>query len=219
MRSSPIPTFLTLLSGDGPPQEAANGDRDHVLDAAVAAFTEFGIRRTSMDEIARRSGVSPASLYRWFGGKDDLVFAVLARDARHFAADLGATIDRDAPPEEQLTEATVRVARRLRSTPLFARLVETEPESILPQLTVDAAPLIEGGVDLLATHIRRLIDEGSLVAIDPVPVAEILVRVIHSLLLTRSTSLPLDDDEQLRVVAGNTIRWLLHGPDSTRPEG
>ena len=37
---------------------------------------EFGIRRTSMGEIARRSGLSPATLYRRFAGKDELVWAV-----------------------------------------------------------------------------------------------------------------------------------------------
>jgi AcrR family transcriptional regulator len=217
MQSAAVPTLITLLKRGVPRAKGVEADRNPILDAAEAAFLEFGIRRTSMAEIARRSGVSPASLYRWFGSKDDLVVAVVVRDAQRFAAELEATIDRSLSAEDQLAETTVRVARRLRSTPFFERMVQTEPESILPQLTVLGAPLIEAGTESLAKRLRRLQDEGRLGRFDPVSVAEIVIRVAHSLLLTRATSLPLDDDDQLFAAAGAAIRLLLHAPDSNGP--
>ena len=49
-----------------------------VIDAAVALFTESGIEATSMDAIARASGVSKATIYRHWPDKDALCLEVLA---------------------------------------------------------------------------------------------------------------------------------------------
>ncbi len=49
-----------------------------VIDAAVALFVESGIESTSMDAIARASGVSKATIYRHWPDKDTLCLEVLA---------------------------------------------------------------------------------------------------------------------------------------------
>jgi len=191
---------------------AVEGERGAVLDAAQASLLDFGARRTSMGEIARRSGVSPATLYRWFGSKDDIVIAVFVREARRFAAEVEASIDEDASPEDQFAEAAVQVADRLRSLPLLRRLIDTEPESVLPQLTVDAAPLIEAGIVFLSAHVRRVADATRLANVDPDALAEVLIRVVHSLLLTPTTTLPLDDHDRLRASCRAVVRWIVN-PD------
>jgi AcrR family transcriptional regulator len=48
-----------------------------VLDAAVALFAEHGIDGTSMDAIARRSGVSKATIYKHWPNKDALALEML----------------------------------------------------------------------------------------------------------------------------------------------
>jgi AcrR family transcriptional regulator len=59
------------------------GTRDRLLDAAEELFFGRGIAATPIDAVLARAGVSPATMYRGFGGKDDLVAAALAR--RHAA--------------------------------------------------------------------------------------------------------------------------------------
>jgi len=191
---------------------ADEGGRGAVLDAARAALLDFGARRTSMGEIARRAGVSQATLYRWFGSKDDIVLAVFVREARRFAAEVEASIDADASPEDQLAEAAVQVAEHLRAQALLRRLMETEPESVLSQLTVDAAPLIEAGTVFLSAHVRRVADATRLANVDPEALAEVLIRVVHSLLLTPATTLPLDDHDRLRASCRAVVRWIVN-PD------
>jgi AcrR family transcriptional regulator len=189
-----------------------------VLDAALSAFLEFGIRRTTMGEVARRADVSPASLYRWFGSKEDVVSAVVARDLRGFTADLDELLTRDAPPDEQLTDLVLAVARKLVTQPLLERLIQTDPEMILPQLTVGAGPLIQLGVDYLAALLQRYMDEGHIEHFDPVPVAEIFIRLFHSLVLTPATALPFDDEDRLRALAHGTILGLLRLPQQPHPQ-
>jgi AcrR family transcriptional regulator len=200
--------LLDLVTDDEPAQPAA----DRALDGALEAFLDFGIRRTSVNEISRRSGISPATLYRWYGTKDGIVAAVAIRETRRFLAELEAHVDTGAPPEDQLAEVTVVVARRLRDQPLLRRLIETEPEDILPRLSTDGWPIIRAGAAYLTGHIERLMDAGLLDRFDPAPLAEILARITHSMLLTPTTSLRLDDDDAVRSGARDTFRWLLRLP-------
>lgn len=50
-----------------------------MLDVAVEVFSLLGYRATSMDEIAERCGVSKPMLYEYFGSKDGLLLACVAR--------------------------------------------------------------------------------------------------------------------------------------------
>lgn len=203
--------LLDRLQGTGDPAPAT----EQALDGALAAFLDFGIRRTSVNEIARRSGISAATLYRWYGSKDGIVAAVALRETSRFLAELETHVDPDSPPEDQLAEVSVIVARRLRDQPLLRRLIETEPDDILPRLTTHGWPIIRAGTEYLTSHIERLMDTGQLERFDPTPLAEILARVTHSMLLTPTTTLRLDDDDTIRSDARDTFRWLLRLPPRT----
>lgn len=47
--------------------------KDRIRYAAVELFSEHGIDNTSVSKIAKKAGVAPASVYNYFGTKDDLV--------------------------------------------------------------------------------------------------------------------------------------------------
>lgn len=78
-----------------------------MLDAAEAVFSRYGFQGASMDEIARRSGITKALLYQYFGSKERLCEATVDRGvARLFAALREATAE--TPPGPQQVEAFVR---------------------------------------------------------------------------------------------------------------
>jgi AcrR family transcriptional regulator len=58
---------------------AATGDR--ILDAAVEVFWELPAVRISLDEVARRAGVTVQTVIRRFGGRDGLFAAAAEREA------------------------------------------------------------------------------------------------------------------------------------------
>jgi AcrR family transcriptional regulator len=61
---------------------SATQRRETIEDAATALFAERGYQGASIDEIARRSGVTPPVLYDHFASKQDLYRGLLER---HFA--------------------------------------------------------------------------------------------------------------------------------------
>jgi AcrR family transcriptional regulator len=167
---------------------------DPVLDAALDAFLDFGVRRSSMGEIARRAGISPATLYRRYAQKSDLVAAVGLREAELILEELDQTVDLAASPLEQFTVVHLTVSTRLRSNRLLQRVLATEPETVLPKITVDADPILEIGRGYLAAFLTRLQTEGHLPPYDVRPVADSLARLAQSEVLTPSKD-PLTDDQ------------------------
>ncbi|WP_431967524.1 TetR/AcrR family transcriptional regulator [Nocardia sp. bgisy134] len=197
--------LLPLVRNSGP--EDRNQAR--VLDAALVAFLDFGIKRTSMVEVARRCGLSLATLYRRFASKSDLIEAVALRQTRDFIDEVDGVlqrqVDRDAGAEEQIVALFVAFVNGLRGNQLVHRLLATEPELVLPFLTVKGAPIIELGRDYVAEFITRLQGEGKLPAYDPAPLAEMIARTALSLALTPQTVIPFGDDAALREFARDHV--------------
>lgn len=75
---------------------------DEVLDAAYECLTRYGVRRTTMDDIASAMGVSRSAVYQYVRGKDDAFRRLAERlhtQALHRAREAAAA---DAPPAERV---------------------------------------------------------------------------------------------------------------------
>lgn len=186
--------WLELVGSDSP----EHADHERVLNGALAAFLDYGIRRTSMGEIARRSGVSPATLYRRFTGKDDVVWAVGRREARRLISRVEHCVDAESGAEDQIVAAFIAAMDGIRSNPLLQRLLTTEPEVVLPLLTIHAGPVLELGRAFLSDFIRRLQRDDGLPEFDPDPVAEMLARVALSMAVLPRTCIPLENEDAVR---------------------
>ncbi|AXI79099.1 TetR/AcrR family transcriptional regulator [Peterkaempfera bronchialis] len=83
-----------------------------LLEAARQEFAERGYGSTSIRDIAQRAGVSLSALYHYYGGKQELLFALLdeGMDRYRQACDAALADAGDDPAErlEALVEATVR---------------------------------------------------------------------------------------------------------------
>ena len=187
-------------------------DYDPILDGALGAFLDFGVRRTSMSEIARRAGISPATLYRRYSQKADVVAAVGLREAQRILDHLDQVVDTSASPLEQLTQIHLAVSEQLRDNELLHRVLATEPETVLPKITIDAEPILEIGRSYLAAFLTRLQAEGHLPPYDVRPVADCLARLAQSEVLTPSKD-PLATDEVRTFVRDHLAPFIRLSPE------
>ena len=63
-------------------------NRERILRATLELFQVHGIKKTTTNDIARKAGVSPATVYNHFGSKEDLVRATVRYFLTSTAADL-----------------------------------------------------------------------------------------------------------------------------------
>jgi AcrR family transcriptional regulator len=182
---------------------------ERILDAALEQFEAEGIRRSSVEAVAQRAGVSRVTVYRRFPRKDSLVNAVAAREASRMIAATDEHITAIEDAETRTVEGFVFLLQRLREHELTRRLIAIEPQSVLSSLTVEAGPVLELATRYVAAQIRRGQREGAFPAYDPEPVAEMLVRFAHSLVLTPRAALALDDEDEVREFARDHVTPML----------
>jgi AcrR family transcriptional regulator len=84
------------MTGPKPLRSDALRNRERLLEAARAAFAADGLS-VSLDEIARRAGVGPGTLYRHFPAKEALFEAVLQDRLQRLADEAGALRDAHDP--------------------------------------------------------------------------------------------------------------------------
>ena len=194
-------------------QAAAAADDDtsrRILDAAVDRFATFGIRRTTMDDVAGAAGVGRATLYRRFAGRDDIVRAAMARELARFIAEIDASVQALDDPADRFVEGFVAILRATRNHPLVNRLLEIEPDLVLPFLTVEAGPVLALARDYLSEQLRASQQEGTVrPGVDVDVAAELLVRLCQSLLLTPKGLVDADDDAGLRRLARAYLAPIL----------
>ena len=119
--------------------------RDALLRAAAELFTSQGYDGTTVDEIAEAVDVSQRTFFRYFAGKESVVFAVQDMVESHFLLEL-----RQRPAAEAPFEA-------MRRAVLCAwNSIGEAIEAVIPvELHLRTYQMIESTPSLLAAHMRR----------------------------------------------------------------
>ncbi|SRR6266487_4211760 len=129
-------------------------EEDALLDAARDCVLAVGLRRTTLTDVARRAGVSRMTIYRRWPDMTTMVadlmtreLGALTRAATEAAGGSGDTSGGGSDgsagggsdgsagaARPRFVAAVVAAARALRHHPLFRRIVELDPEVLLPYL-------------------------------------------------------------------------------------
>ncbi|MFC5752560.1 TetR/AcrR family transcriptional regulator [Actinomadura rugatobispora] len=181
-----------------------------ILDAALAEFESYGLRRVSVEDVAKRAGVARTTIYRRFTNKEQLLQAVILRECRRFLTSIAEATEDLPSPEDAVVEGFVAGLRGARTHPLMTRVLESEPEAFLPQLSMNGGAVMLAARDILADRLRRARPDDRE---DYAAVAEVLLRVAVSLLLVPGGGLALDDEDDIRAFARSYLTRMLHRPE------
>lgn len=124
----------------------ADDVRTRILEAAVACLGSYGIAKTTVDDVARRAGVARATVYRHFpDGKDQVIAESITWEVGRFFTALAQAIEGDTDFPTLLEHALLHAHRAVDEHEVLQKVLETEPERLLPQLT-QSAPLVLGSL-------------------------------------------------------------------------
>ncbi len=194
---------------DEGPLPGVDATVDRVASAAFEVFAEYGIRRATIDDVARRAGVSKMTVFRRFQGKQGLVGVVIAREIRRGMAELDRVWEGEQTLEERVVLGFLFAVNFVRGHALFERLLRTEPEVVLPLLTVDGAAALTLYRELIGQRLRAEVRAGHAAPADIDQAAEVLARLAISLLLTREGTITLDDDKTIVSLVHNVLLPML----------
>jgi AcrR family transcriptional regulator len=166
---------------DNPP----TGD-DGYLDAAREAILAVGWSRTTLTDIARRAGVSRMTLYRRWPDTQTLLADLMTREWGQVVRDATAA-ERASTPARQITEGAVATVRALRANALLRRIIDVDPEMLLPYLLDRRGRSQDSLASGLAALVAAGQRDGSIRAGEPDVIARSLVLACHGFALSAHT--------------------------------
>jgi AcrR family transcriptional regulator len=160
--------------------------RDVYLDAARACILDVGWRRTTLTEVARRAGVSRMTIYRTWADMPQLLGDLMTRE---WAGVVTAQIEAagSSTSLERLVDGIVGTTRMLRDNELFVRIVELDPELILPYLFSRRGRSQDLILALTLEAIEAGQADGSIRAGDPRTMARAVLLAVHGFVLSAHT--------------------------------
>ena len=134
------------------PRKRLTGEerRAAILDAALAVFAERGYHASSIDDIARKGGISKALIYEHFASKQDLYTELLEQHAGELFSALAEAIS------EAGRSATARLAvgfdafygfveeHRVAWRMLFREATDPEAVAVLDRITAEVTAFVAG---------------------------------------------------------------------------
>lgn len=172
-----------------------------ILDTARAVFETYGVRRANIEDVAARAGVSRSTIYRRFPTKDDLFEHVVRREAELFFTALDrATAGCD--PQQAVIEAFALGVSLVQDSPLYSRIVESEPE-LFGMFSRSHVFPIRQFADGIAHTLRRCGAE--IPEPDLADVADILLRVALGIIVFPTDRLDTSDPEAVREYAARYL--------------
>lgn len=85
--------------------------RKMIVGKARHLFERFGPAKTTISDIARASGMSPAHIYNFFGGKHDIIEAVADSVFSHISEQIAENINICASPYDKMVRMFILIHR------------------------------------------------------------------------------------------------------------
>ncbi|MDA0251995.1 MAG: helix-turn-helix domain-containing protein [Mycobacterium sp.] len=183
-----------------------------ILDAALVEFDRHGIRRVSLEDVARRAGVSRTTIYRRFANREELVAAVMDRENARLFADIADELNEARPQSNYYVEAFTSAILRSRRHRVLNRMITDEPA-----LTLDLARRhYRAAVTRIEQALQAVFPPGFADRIGPRAVSELADTTWRyaMMALLLPTADPLDTADDIRAFA--TRHFLPSLPEELR---
>lgn len=135
-----------------------------ILDASLTVMSRHGLSRLALEDVARVAGVSRQTVYRYAGNREGLIQQTILREEEAFLERMRDAADQHTELRAALQAAIAAALTTARAHPLLDRLLETEPQVLLPFLTDGAGPVLSSAKtvveELFARFLPQLSDAG-----------------------------------------------------------
>lgn len=149
--------------------------RERILEAVYACVARYGISKTTVEDVAREARLSRATVYRHFpGGKDQLIAETIRWETGRFFIRLAEAVVHTTGLAELLEESLIFAHRAIEEHEVLQRVLQTEPDLLLPQMSVDS----ERVLGWIRAFLRPAVDQHG--AADPEAAADYLARMMLS---------------------------------------
>ncbi|MCK8681478.1 TetR/AcrR family transcriptional regulator [Streptomyces lichenis] len=164
-----------------------HADADTVLDAARDCVLAVGVRRTTLTDVARRAGVSRMTLYRRWPDVRTLVGDLMTREWIAVAMSVMPEREDGTATRDRLVDGLVAGVAAFRAHPLFHKILDVDPELLLPYMLDRRGATQDALLGLLTGALAEGHADGSVRPGRPDLQARSLLLVVQSFTLSLRT--------------------------------
>lgn len=188
--------------------------RERILTATLVSLARYGVAKTTLDDVAKEAGCARATVYRYFGGKQQLLDAVIAHECGRVLAAIDASVEPGAATEDALVAMATTAAHEVLEHDALQFVLAHEPELILPWITFDGCDrfLASTGAALAPTF------EGFLPASEANRAAQWCTRIFLAYLGADDTPVTMTDARDVRALVSDFIAPALRA-SASQPTG
>jgi len=129
---------------------------ESILNTAKKMFARYGLQKTSLEEVARMARVAKATIYNYFGSKDQVYLEVLRREMDEIVEKISSSVTQEASPEDKAVAFVRTKFRYMRKAINILNLDREGIEKLLPNAESIRNELFEREVDI----IYSILEEG-----------------------------------------------------------
>ena len=85
--------------------ESKDEKRAKLIETAIETIGRYGIKKTTLEDIAKTAGMATTSMYYYFPSKNELLRVALSSIGDALLAEVEVVVNSSSPPEKKLISA------------------------------------------------------------------------------------------------------------------
>jgi len=183
--------------------------RTQILDAAMDCFSQLGISKTSVQDIARMAGLSRGTVYRYFDDREVLINAAIEYGANRYYLDAAEAMAKKQTLAEQAGAMAEVNAKTLLEHRMRNRLMADDAE-LMRHIIADSDGTVRRTTQFLIPYVQAAKLRGEVAPnLDVAAASEWLARMINSFLTVQKS--PNFDMSKPRAIGRFVARFAVTG--------
>ncbi len=194
-------------------QEQRESIKSKILDATKTIVESEGFDAVSIRKVAKLAGYTEGNIYNYFDDKDSLVIALAQQGFQRIMKATMAEIEEGLSVEEEIIQRFIRYTKAAIEMPeYYKRMMLSDNPKILEITSVlnDKTKEEKKGIGMLENMIKKGVDTGEFIDIDPASIARIIWTANFGLTLRLIVEKKSDEKEIVKLVE-NQLRWICNG--------
>ncbi|MBT8151185.1 MAG: TetR/AcrR family transcriptional regulator [Gammaproteobacteria bacterium] len=135
---------------------------NRILDAAVACYTDKGIGKTTLEEVAKLAGIGRTTLYRYVSNRDDLLSKVVLRDAQQQQEEMRVVTRYHDNLGDILVDSILHIMRGRRNRPINALLFGGSDDAVIDRINLSPENFYSMAEQIIAPQFEQAIAKGEI---------------------------------------------------------
>ena len=182
--------------------------KEFILETASKMFVKYGLRKTNINEIAHFARVAKATIYNYFGSKDNVYIEVLKREANIIIDKLSSAAARETLPGKKLVAFAKAREQYMNKTLNILNLDQNITEGNMPDVMSIKVDLFKREVNLICSILNEGVNKKIFYITDVLLAAK---TIRHALKGFEQQLANEDNDENIELYMDEFIKILFYG--------